>query len=288
MRVKAECLHGLNKDEQLRDHWLYLRDNFAERFKPGETWIGIGKALDDLKEYDDAEDALRRAVEEAPDSADAHYELAKFLSDRAGKDPQVREEVLREYQTAIDLNPLLYKAHFAYGELLAERKEYESAERSMQRAIDTYTEQKDSEKPKYYEGLFGVLGKQGKLNEALAAIEQAIDAARQDERKKDTAEYQVKKAELLIEMKEYKAAVKVLEEAASVLKDDDLDPYVLLVEAHLRLGQKDAAGEIVNEIFDETEKRVKAAARVIEVTAGSKQAYLEELKRLLKIDSSSR
>ena len=235
VRLKAECLHQLNRDKELLSLYEGLSKEQASRFKPGEILIGKAKALDDLGLYVEAEKAFRDAVKEAPDSALAHYELAKFLADRAGGDRRKIAEALDEYRKAIELDPGLAKAHFAYGSLLAENKRYAEAEKHIRRAVAL----KGESKPKYYAGLAKVLSARGKLKEALRACDEAIRLARTDQ-PKNAARYQRLKGRILIRLKKYPEAIKVLSEAVNVLNNDPVAIFLLGTAQILAGKTKDA------------------------------------------------
>jgi adenylate cyclase len=78
---------------------------------------------------DEAERASQKAVELAPDSADAHASRGAVLSLK-----DEHEDAEAEFQTAIGLNPGLFEAHYAYARACFAEGRHDDAVRLYERA----------------------------------------------------------------------------------------------------------------------------------------------------------
>jgi tetratricopeptide (TPR) repeat protein len=74
------------------------------------AYKNLGNAYDGLKQYNDAANALKRAVEIEPTNASAHFNLGLALYNA-----RRYSEAIQSYQTVIKLRPELAAAHFNLG-----------------------------------------------------------------------------------------------------------------------------------------------------------------------------
>jgi Flp pilus assembly protein TadD len=128
----------------------------------------LGILLSNLKRYDEAEAAYRKAIDLNPSYATAYYNLGNLLSDENLKR---YDEAEAAYRKAIDLNPSYATAYSNLGLLLHENlKRYDEAEAAYRKAIEL----NPSYATAYYN--LGILLKDLKrYDEAEAAYRKAIE-----------------------------------------------------------------------------------------------------------------
>lgn len=85
-----------------------VRDGEAVVFRDGEAYCELGKALFSCGRYSEAQDAARKAVDLAPDRAEAHYLLGSILANmamRAARLENVMEEAKKCLSRALEIDP---------------------------------------------------------------------------------------------------------------------------------------------------------------------------------------
>lgn len=114
--------------------------------------------------FEEAEKALRKALEIAPAYADAHNNLS-YLLEREGRLP----EAAIEYRKAIEANPNSRKAHFNLGRVLVNQQQYQEG---IGQLLQTLTPV-DNDTPAYLFALGAAYGRAGDPAKALHYLEQA-------------------------------------------------------------------------------------------------------------------
>lgn len=97
--------------------------------KSGSVWKLLGAFLQQLGKMDEALQAKRRAVELAPDDAEAHCNLANTLVSC-----QRWKEADASFQQSIALDPGYVEAYFNYGNALLEQRRLEEAQTALREA----------------------------------------------------------------------------------------------------------------------------------------------------------
>ncbi len=119
------------------DGLKHLRQAVARDPKLSAAYKNIGKALQQLGSPDEARAAIERALELAPDDADAHVGLAVVLREI---DPAAAETAVRH---ALTLNPDLADAHHALAALQRDRGQFDAAVASVRRAVSLAPDRPD-------------------------------------------------------------------------------------------------------------------------------------------------
>ena len=115
----------------------------------------------------DSEDASRRALELAPDLAEAH--VSRGLSHSVhGSD----DDAIEEFERALQLDPELFEAHYFYGRVRFQRGELELAASLFERAEQLYPD--DFQAPIFLRQIYLTLGRR---DEALAAAKRGVTRA---------------------------------------------------------------------------------------------------------------
>jgi tetratricopeptide (TPR) repeat protein len=121
-------------DEETKTAESALRAMTAEPGFEPLAWRGLGNLLqDNLKRYEEAEQAYRRAIELAPRSVHPWNNLGNLLQNHLKR----YEEAEQAYRHAIELDPRNALAWIGLGNLLQDHlKRYEEAEQAYRRAIE--------------------------------------------------------------------------------------------------------------------------------------------------------
>src|SRR5205085_7733045 len=98
-----EQLHRLEEAEAAVRRAIELKPDYAEAYS--NLGMVLWKHTDRLQE---AEAALRRAIELKPDLAQAYVNLGGFLTDRLGRPA----EAVAAFRRAIELKPNRYQPHY--------------------------------------------------------------------------------------------------------------------------------------------------------------------------------
>jgi tetratricopeptide (TPR) repeat protein len=99
--------------------------------KSPQAMIALGVAYNSQKKYGEAEKVLTRAVQLAPESFDAHEELAKALLPHLQRTPEA-EVHLRK---AVSLNNTSVEAHILLGNVLLREHNTEGALKEYQESL---------------------------------------------------------------------------------------------------------------------------------------------------------
>jgi tetratricopeptide (TPR) repeat protein len=119
-----------------------------------------------------AQEVLRKFVKKFPESSDAHYYLGNILF-REG----LKEDAIKEYQIAINLNSQYALAHNAIGQVFASQQQWSLAIAEYRKAL--------SINPQYGEALTNLaqpLWEQGFSQEARASLEKALKIFKEQDR----------------------------------------------------------------------------------------------------------
>jgi tetratricopeptide (TPR) repeat protein len=129
------------------------------------AWTNLGVILDDMKRFDEAEEAYKRAIEIDPDYAQAWYNLGVLLYDMKRFD-----EALDACKKALEIDPDYAKAWYNLGLLLDDMKRFDEAEEAYKRAIEI-----DPDYAPAWSNLGGLLKQLEKYDEALDACKKALE-----------------------------------------------------------------------------------------------------------------
>jgi tetratricopeptide (TPR) repeat protein len=124
----------------------------------------LGVCLDAQKKHDAAEAAYLRAIDLAPDFAEAHCNLGMCLADQ-----QKYEAAEQACRNAIDLRPDRADAHYYLGCILAQQKKHAASDEAFRKAIALRPDWAEA-----YYNLGNGLSRQGKHGAAEAAYQKAI------------------------------------------------------------------------------------------------------------------
>jgi Flp pilus assembly protein TadD len=164
--------------ESMRNH---LADQLIERGRAGEaiallertvrdyprsarTWLCLGWAHNEEKNFAAAETALRKALELAPDHADAHHYLGIALAGQARW-----AEAAAEFRKAIDLKADYTEAYFNLALCLERLDDPRGNIAALQQAVRCRPQSADLHK-----ALGKALARQGRYAEAATAFEAAL------------------------------------------------------------------------------------------------------------------
>jgi predicted O-linked N-acetylglucosamine transferase (SPINDLY family) len=129
-----------------------------------QAYLGLGAALKNQGELDEALTAYRKATEISPDLAEARYNLGNALKALGRLD-----EAVAAYRHAIRIQPGLLQAHCNLGNALCDQGKLDEAVGAFRRAIRI----KPDHAPTHL-NLGGALLEQGKIDQAVAACRAAI------------------------------------------------------------------------------------------------------------------
>jgi tetratricopeptide (TPR) repeat protein len=99
--------------------------------KSPEALIALGTVYNSEKKFDEAEKLLRRAVELAPNSFEAHEELAKSMMPTLQRTPETEAQLRK----ALSLNAASVEAHLLLGNVLLRTHNNEGALKEYQEAL---------------------------------------------------------------------------------------------------------------------------------------------------------
>ncbi len=88
-----------------------------------EAWIGLGDARQAKGQYDEAIVEYQKALALEPENARVHYGLGKIYYN----EKQLYHEAVAEYQRAIQMDPKFLEAHLSLGEIYEEKGLYQDA-----------------------------------------------------------------------------------------------------------------------------------------------------------------
>jgi len=191
-------------EEALRES-LTLEDGF-------ETHISLAEILIDKGEFDEAEDHLLEAQDQAtepPDLAHIELHLGEIAMER-----EEYQEALSHYQHVVDYDPNDAEAWFEVGEAHRNLKNFEEAETSYKRAIALSPDEDD-----YYFDLNKVYAESGQPAKAIAVIEEGL------KNNPDSVALNIFMVTTYIEKNDFDQAEKYLEEAERI----DPEAEVVLV-----------------------------------------------------------
>jgi FkbM family methyltransferase len=184
-------------------------------------WLfcNLGRSLLYQNKFDEASVYLHRAIELAPDLAEAHVSLGRVLT------KQHRfAEATSYYQKAIELNPSNFLDYHELGDNYLLQKEYEAAIVAYKTAIDLH--------PSYFwshHNLGKAFSKVGKWEEAIAACQKAIKI------KSDFPETHCNLGKALSKQERWKEAIVAYKNAIE-LEPKRVDLYRLLGEIQEKIG----------------------------------------------------
>jgi tetratricopeptide (TPR) repeat protein len=115
---------------QSKEAVAQLRDTVEKYPKSDDAWSLYAKALLDVRDVDDAERAMLRAVDLAPKSRDHHFNLG-IVQETAGKTQQAAES----FRQAIGLHPGDADAYLMLGECLLKLDDKAAATQAFQNAL---------------------------------------------------------------------------------------------------------------------------------------------------------
>lgn len=237
--------------------------------KPGEPApqgiekeLEAGKKAFSEKDFGGAEDFFRRALEKAPDSAEARFFLARSL-DAQGKN----ETAMAEYRKVLNREPDHAKANYYLGRLLYLAQKFAEAETAFRRSV------KSDEKfgpARYSLGL--AQEKQGKNDEALAAYRRAAEtdgnltqahfnsaillkknkrydeALAELEKSGKSSDVQYQRGEILLKQKKYAEAKEALGKVLAE-KPQHYEAAFNLALAHHKLGDPAGADKVLARVI---------------------------------------
>jgi tetratricopeptide (TPR) repeat protein len=88
-----------------------------------EAWVGLGDARQAKGQYDEAIVEYQKALVLEPENARVHYGLGKIYYN----EKQLYHEAVAEYQRAIQMDPKFLEAHLSLGEIYEEKGLYQEA-----------------------------------------------------------------------------------------------------------------------------------------------------------------
>src|SRR5262245_1404716 len=186
--LRVEQLEAQGKRRDAID----LLSQIVERAPDVRAYVGLGRNLMQLGDFQGAERALESALQLVPNSVTAHYSLAKLASERAlqyrrqGGDP---DAVRKQFRSAADHarraiagKPDHGPAHVLLGLAQKELGQKKEAQETLQRAIQCSP---DLAEAHLYLGQ--MLAEAGQKDEARRRLEQAVRLSRPEDRRAQTA-----------------------------------------------------------------------------------------------------
>jgi predicted Zn-dependent protease len=205
-----------------------------------ENWLLLGQTKNQLQQFKEAEDCLRKAIELGNETSTVYFALAnacqrqgkeeqaaKFrqrFSELKAKDPSAsRERTFQEiYQQA--LVPMVVSNLASAAAVYARQGEIEDAERLYLRALEIVPEN-----PQALEELTSLYRHGGRIADANLAQARLVELA------PDSVIYRLNQANLLAQLGDLQSAAQTLEKARSLRPDLAL-PYIALAQVHSQLG----------------------------------------------------
>jgi tetratricopeptide (TPR) repeat protein len=293
---------------------------FAARLDPKLPFVHreIGLILLDRRDFAGAAAAFHEAARQDPRDFDSRYNLALSLAN-AGKVKegiaQVRRLILdkpgwalpffglghmyvlageprqadQALQTAIRLDPTMYRAHFELGKLLDKEGDIEGAIEAYQGAVKATP---DSAAARHR--LAMLLQRTGKRDQASEEFE-AARRIRENRANGEQAATAYQQALEMIERDEFEAAFATLNRAAG-LRPDFPEIQAALAEAHLHWGVKleqegrfsEAAAQFLEVLKRKADAETENHAGVLLAKAGQLDAAIESFRRALALEPEFR
>ena len=113
-----------------RDEITFFNHIIAHNPEARSAHQNLGLALLNLKQFDEAEENLRHALELDPRHLKAHQNLAETL-----RKQKRYEEAIASYRAALEIDPKYALAHAGLGDALFRLKRYEEALPAMKKAV---------------------------------------------------------------------------------------------------------------------------------------------------------
>src|SRR5262249_51464514 len=177
---RVRLIEQMEAEGKLREAVEKLREMVAER-PDYRVYVGLGKDLAQLGDLQGAEQALRLALQQVPNNANAHFLLGGvfLLQAQQHKDPDGAEarELFRacgeQARLALAQKPDHALAHMLLGVSLKHLGDREAGLAELQRAVDCAPEVADT-----HLNLGELLAEIGRTEEARSHLEQAVQLAR--------------------------------------------------------------------------------------------------------------
>ncbi len=109
-----------------------LRQSIAINSHEHWPWELLGLVLQNVKKYDDAEQAYRKAIDLDPNCSNSWGELGQLL----GKEFGQYEEAEKSLRKAIEIDPKVDWWHYQLGRVFLKIEKYKEAESAFRKAID--------------------------------------------------------------------------------------------------------------------------------------------------------
>lgn len=160
-----ELYVGLAQAKMFQDHYQQALEALtrAVSLDPNysEAHYLMGNCLNEMNRYPEARQAYQKAIALSPDRDEFHFSLGSLL-EKLGEE----EAASNEFSKAISLNPTSADAHFRLGRLYLQKGDFERAETQLLKAIEL--KPKD---PQGYEQLARIYLKTGRSSEARRTLE---------------------------------------------------------------------------------------------------------------------
>jgi tetratricopeptide (TPR) repeat protein len=178
--------HDYLKEQRRYAEAVFLLRQMAEKDADFRVYTGLGEALAHLGRWQEAEQALRMALREAPDNVVANYILGKVLfaqAEQLWSQPGERDRAVAQFRAAADCarqalagKPDDRASHLLLGRSLKYLAERSQALDSLRRAVEC-----GPEDPNAHFYLGEALAEEGREAEARAELEQAAMLAGPDD-----------------------------------------------------------------------------------------------------------
>jgi tetratricopeptide (TPR) repeat protein len=178
---RFRIIERLEAQGRFADAVFQLRE-MVEQNPDYKTYVGLGKDLAQVGNVAEAEQALRSAIQLAPENAQAYYLLARVQWSRAQQEREQAKAQEAFAAAAANARQVLQRrpdhalAHLVLGMAVKALGKREEAMASLQRAVQCAPELSD---PHLYLG--EMLLEDGQTDEARKHLEQAVQLARPDD-----------------------------------------------------------------------------------------------------------
>jgi tetratricopeptide (TPR) repeat protein len=178
--TRLESLHERGRDTEARPIGAKLEQDYPDIY-----WLVEGRQQMAKGQWAAAEQALRTAIQLAPDSVDAHFNLGTVLLEQ------------KNYQAAADAFQRVTQIEPIYGlayQRLADCWRIQGQRAEAIRALQTATRYMP-QNAEIYRELGGLLVQEGRLDEGLVRLQQAIRLQPEDRKTKELLDQARKRAE---------------------------------------------------------------------------------------------
>jgi tetratricopeptide (TPR) repeat protein len=177
--ARLQTLHREGRTAEARELARKLEQDY-----PDVYWLVEGRGLIAQGDLTSAERALRKAVELAPGSVDAHFDLGSVLFEQRSY-----QDAAECFRKVTELEPGYGPAHLRLGRSLDAQGDRAGALRALEAAVQYMPQQAEAHRE------FGaLLAREGRLHEAASQLRQALQLQPEDAKARELLDQVTKRA----------------------------------------------------------------------------------------------